>query len=216
MNLYLKLIIVLHYLLSSGSASDFAFFSHYMGRPPTQAITLVADAINHRQSTLSDINNAIQRLHDPTVFDDELRSLNEKANRLVRERRAWEFKIKELGGPDYLTQNRNRYRYFGRAVELPEAKEELGRQRETSKQRQDSTKFNEKQYNKAKDALDKQIASFDEYYFNGTIIATLLNKENTEVSTNNSQWSKEMPSNEELEQQIVKLRREELLKRLRK
>jgi pre-mRNA-splicing factor ISY1 len=65
-----------------------------------------------------------------------IRDLNDTCNRLLREKRAWEYRIKELGGPDYTRGGTKMfdplarelpglrgYRYFGKARELPGVKE---------------------------------------------------------------------------------------------
>ena len=36
-----------------------------------------------------------------SLNDFQIRDLNDEINRLMREKRHWEYRIKELGGPDY-------------------------------------------------------------------------------------------------------------------
>lgn len=70
------------------------------------------------------------------LSDFEVRDLNDKINKLLREKYAWEKRIIELGGPDYrrrvvqLIDKQGKevpgakgYKYFGKAQKLPGVKE---------------------------------------------------------------------------------------------
>lgn len=76
-----------------------------------------------------------------SLSEFQVRDMNDQINRLMRERRAWEHRITELGGPNYRVippkamQSMNNdpimgahggYRYYGRAKDLPGVKELFG------------------------------------------------------------------------------------------
>jgi hypothetical protein len=66
----------------------------------------------------------------------QVRELNDEINRMFKTKYHWEFRIRELGGPDYIRKRpkvldadgrevpgTRGYKYFGRARELPGVKE---------------------------------------------------------------------------------------------
>lgn len=119
------------------------------GRPrATQQCTDVASATRFRAQTLREIARDLTRIHDPLLTEYQVRDINDTLNRLLRERRAWEYRIKQLGGPDYTsgttttaggsgdtdTVTVKGYKYFGRARELPDVVQLL-QEAETEKKR---------------------------------------------------------------------------------
>ena len=106
------------------------------GRPrATQQCTDVPSATRFRAQTLREITRGLTRIHDPLLTEYQVRDINDTLNRLLRERRAWEYRIKQLGGPDYISGTTTGggvaggdtdmvtvkgYKYFGRARELPD------------------------------------------------------------------------------------------------
>lgn len=89
-----------------------------------------------RGQVMQEINSKVTKLHDEMISDYQIRDLNDDVNKLFREKTAWEYRIKELGGPNYLKFssqthsqlardqfNIRNYRYFGRAKELKEVKQ---------------------------------------------------------------------------------------------
>ena len=78
------------------------------------------------------VSNIIEAL----LGEQRIRDLNDEINKLIRERRRWEDRVKELGGPDYKRSGSRLfeadgtevpgtrgYKYFGAARELPGVKE---------------------------------------------------------------------------------------------
>ena len=77
------------------------------------------------------------KIQDESLSDFQVRDINDEINALMREKHAWERRIRELGGPNYsrggagVTDGQGRevpgggrgYRYFGRAKNLPGVKE---------------------------------------------------------------------------------------------
>jgi pre-mRNA-splicing factor ISY1 len=90
-----------------------------------------------RQQVFREINNLVTRIQHPGLNEEQLREMNDEINELLREKKRWEYRIKELGGRNYLQASKlvdnqgnlisdtRDYKYFGRAKELPEAKKLL-------------------------------------------------------------------------------------------
>lgn len=103
-----------------------------------------------RSQVISEIGNSISKIQDTGLTDDAVRDLNDKINRLIREKTRWEYRIRDLGGPDYIQRSKQivkslknssdeeslinngievpgskGYKYFGRARELNDVKELL-------------------------------------------------------------------------------------------
>ncbi|KAG6147977.1 NineTeen Complex (NTC) component [Claviceps purpurea] len=90
-----------------------------------------------RGQVLKEISRKVSRIHEPVLSDYQIRDLNDEINKLMREKHMWEIQIRNLGGPNYLrTGGRiydeagreipgggKGYKYFGRAKELPGVKE---------------------------------------------------------------------------------------------
>jgi pre-mRNA-splicing factor ISY1 len=106
-----------------------------------QSVTSLPQAEKWRSTVLSEISVKLTRISDPVTNDFVLRELNESLNKLFREKRAWEYQIKSLGGNDYINFGKDLsntgvvgsytdesgkavtgYRYFGRAKDLPDVK----------------------------------------------------------------------------------------------
>lgn len=96
-----------------------------------------------RKQVVQEISQKVLKIQDPVLSDYQLRDLNDEINKLMRERGAWEYRIKELGGPDYRGTNNaggavmiRGYRYYGRAKELPGVKELLQKQIDERKEKE--------------------------------------------------------------------------------
>lgn len=114
-------------------------------------VTTLKDAEFWRQQTFKDISMKVSRIQNPGLSDYEVRELNDEINSLLREKGRWEFRIKELGGKNYMKSSRildnegrdiagtRGYKYFGRARNLPgvkeylESKDTLSHQKSSSK-----------------------------------------------------------------------------------
>lgn len=141
-----------------------------------QLVESLPQAEKWRTVVLSEISIRLTRIQDPTISDFLVRELNEELNKLFREKRAWEYHVKSLGGNDYLLQgNLNAtgilvpndplgvkgYRYFGRAKELPDVKRLLEADANAK-----SGKRNEKLVKLSKDAKNKEReANLDLSYY---------------------------------------------------
>lgn len=110
-----------------------------------QKVSTLKDAEAWRKQVLTEINQKVMKIQDVSLSDYQLRDLNDEINKLMRERVAWEYRIKELGGADYKMSSSSKiaggvvirgYRYFGRAKELPGVKELLEKQQTEQKEKQ--------------------------------------------------------------------------------
>lgn len=90
--------------------------------------------IQNRQQIAREISRKLGQLQDEAMGPVELKLLNDEVNALIQNFDNWNYRVRELGGnkhrekKDFYDQGieyvHNRpYRYFGRAKELPEAKD---------------------------------------------------------------------------------------------
>ncbi|EDQ89646.1 uncharacterized protein MONBRDRAFT_32310 [Monosiga brevicollis MX1] len=94
------------------------------------------DAEKFRRDIIYEFSQGLQKIQNAGLGEYRLRDLNDELNRLLREKKHWEYRIVELGGADY-TQTNQRfldsegrmvqgnfgYKYFGAARELPGVRE---------------------------------------------------------------------------------------------
>lgn len=95
-----------------------------------QSVESLPQAEKWRQTVVTEISVNLTKINDPTLPESEIRLLNDTLNKLHREKRAWEYHIKKLGGNDYISYgsqvqglNIKGTRYYGRARELAEVKQ---------------------------------------------------------------------------------------------
>eukprot|EP00842_Homolaphlyctis_polyrhiza_P001519 jgi/Hompol1/2368/HPOL_005969-RA len=93
------------------------------------------DAERWRRELIREISRKIDHINDSGLSDFQVRDLNDEINNMMRDKRRWEYRIKELGGTDFSRRpgavdvmgktvpGTKGYRYFGRAKELPGVKE---------------------------------------------------------------------------------------------
>lgn len=104
-------------------------------RPPSaNMVSSIGEADKWRRDLIREIQRKVERMSDATLTEFELRDMNDEINKLLRHKRSWEYRIKELGGPDYTRMigtieiqgktvpGTKGYRYFGRALTLPGVK----------------------------------------------------------------------------------------------
>ncbi|XP_003388122.1 PREDICTED: pre-mRNA-splicing factor ISY1 homolog [Amphimedon queenslandica] len=89
-----------------------------------------------RFNIIGEISRKVTQIQNPGLGEFRIRDLNDEINKLIREKRHWEERILELGGPDYnrhgpkmidhegkeVPGNRG-YKYFGAARDLPGVRE---------------------------------------------------------------------------------------------
>jgi len=94
------------------------------------------DAERWRQQTIRDISKSVTAIQNAGLGEFRIRDLNDHINKLLREKKHWENRIRELGGKSYSSKgakmldregkevpgNRG-YKYFGAARDLPGVRE---------------------------------------------------------------------------------------------
>lgn len=103
------------------------------------------DAEKFRKDILQEIGEGVRKIQNAGMGEHAIRDLNDRINKLLREKFHWNRRIKELNGPDYNALERRQarevddlqqsslrgsggYRYFGAARDLPGVKELFERQ----------------------------------------------------------------------------------------
>jgi len=101
----------------------------------------VDEAQKWRRDILKDIGRKVMDIQNDGLGEGRIRELNDGINKLFREKRHWERRIKDLGGPDFarnaapvtdsdgtIVAGSKGYYYFGAARKLPSVKELLEQQ----------------------------------------------------------------------------------------
>ncbi|GAB5589655.1 NineTeen Complex (NTC) component [Umbelopsis nana] len=129
-----------------------------------------------RRQVLSEISRKVSKIQDAGLSDYQVRDLNDEINKLMREKLAWEHRIKELGGPDYLkigpklmdqegkeVPGNRGYKYFGRAKDLPGVRElfEQEAPEPAKKTRQDLYRNVDADYYGYRDEEDGEILEYE-------------------------------------------------------
>lgn len=107
----------------------------------------ITDAEKWRREIINEISNEVMLIQNAGLGVHKIRDMNDHINKLLREKRHWERRIIELGGPNYFRAPETKfdgeevpgtrhYKYFGAARDLPGvrelfAKPEQGKARKT-------------------------------------------------------------------------------------
>ena len=88
------------------------------------------EAEKWRGTIIKDISRNVSEIQNASLGEHRIRDINDRINKLFREKRHWERRIKELGGKDYSKSNKGyggyghgAYLYFGAAKDLPGVRE---------------------------------------------------------------------------------------------
>lgn len=92
----------------------------------------ISDCDKWRQDIIKEICDKVTDIQNAGLGEFKIRALNDEINQLLQEKRQWDRRIKELGGPDYAKLERKMYdrdgielpgsggyKYFGAAKDLP-------------------------------------------------------------------------------------------------
>ncbi|GMM34295.1 Isy1 protein [Saccharomycopsis crataegensis] len=161
--------------LEDKRALDLGYININKLRRPRNVATVkdVKMAEKWRGQVNQEINSKILKLYDDMINDYQIRDLNDQVNKLFREKSAWEYRIKELGGPNYMkfSSHTNKdefvvrnYRYFGRAKELKEVKQLIQLRNKEMGEMHKKSKNSELEYFNKKLVYDKQNKISFEYY----------------------------------------------------
>lgn len=127
-----------------------------------------------RSVVLGEISTRLSKINDPAANDYQVRDLNDELNKLYKEKRAWEYHIRDLGGQDYILSSQsdgltgvevNGYRYFGRAKDLPDIKKILEDRRQSKKTQGDKKlqkQLEEKRVRARNARLDEEYFGYEE------------------------------------------------------
>jgi len=96
----------------------------------------VQDAERWRQQTIRDISKSVTAIQNAGLGEFRIRDLNDHINKLLREKKHWENRIRELGGKSYSSKGAKMldregkevpgnkgYKYFGASKDLPGVRE---------------------------------------------------------------------------------------------
>ena len=91
------------------------------------------EAEKWRGTIIKDISRNVSEIQNASLGEHRIRDINDRINKLFREKRHWERRIKDLGGKDYGKYNKGyggyghgAYLYFGAAKDLPGVRELFG------------------------------------------------------------------------------------------
>ncbi|KAF4792516.1 Pre-mRNA-splicing factor ISY1 like protein [Turdus rufiventris] len=89
-----------------------------------------------RRQIIGEISKKVAQIQNAGLGEFRIRDLNDDINKLLREKGHWEYRIRELGGPDYARigpkmldhegkeiPGNGGYKYFGAAKDLPGVRE---------------------------------------------------------------------------------------------
>eukprot|EP01083_Nonionella_stella_P057631 151209_1 len=95
----------------------------------------LSEAEKWRHQIIREISKAVTEIQNASIGEHRIRDLNDKINKLLREKGHWERQIQNLGGPNYAKvsvpmggraiEGPGGYMYFGAAKELPGVRELL-------------------------------------------------------------------------------------------
>ena len=84
------------------------------------------EAEKWRGTIIKDISRNVAEIQNASLGEHRIRDINDRINKLFREKRHWERRIRNLGGKDYNKSNKGyggyghgAYLYFGAAKDLP-------------------------------------------------------------------------------------------------
>lgn len=91
------------------------------------------EAEKWRLQIINEVSNLVLLIQNAGLGEFKIRDMNDHINKLLREKRHWERRIIELGGPNYLSAPQKfdgedepgprNYKYFGAARDLPGVRE---------------------------------------------------------------------------------------------
>ena len=73
----------------------------YREIPEINKVTSLQDCEKMRTEVLKSISKMVSDIQNAGLGEHRIRELNDEINKAIREKNAWENRIKELGGPDY-------------------------------------------------------------------------------------------------------------------
>jgi pre-mRNA-splicing factor ISY1 len=178
-----------------------------------KSVADLKEAEHWRHQVFQEISKKVVQIQNPSLSEYQIKELNDEINLLIKEKGRWEYRIKELGGKNYmqaskLVDNQGRelsnlrtWKYFGRAKELAESKDpEL----ELSVSKLDQDEIEEKYTLNAQYYGFKSPFHMDKVKHIPMELSPLENALFYPIS---------IPTREEIEQVLLERKKQELLKR---
>ncbi|KAI8929306.1 Isy1-like splicing factor [Entophlyctis helioformis] len=125
------------YRFREAQRAEFGASTGKFDKRPRSAMMVddLKEAEKWRRDLLREMARKLDRIKDESLTEFQVRDLNDEINKMLREKRQWEYRVRDLGGTDYLFRKgiyeiegevvpgTKGYRYFGRAKTLPGIKE---------------------------------------------------------------------------------------------
>uniref|UniRef100_A0A6B2LFM6 Pre-mRNA-splicing factor ISY1 n=1 Tax=Arcella intermedia TaxID=1963864 RepID=A0A6B2LFM6_9EUKA len=202
--------------------------------------TNVSDGEKWRLQVIKEISKHVLHIQNESLEEHKIRDLNDHINKLMREKQHWEHRIAELGGPNHFSgpsvteeaeesaiRAAGGYYYFGAAKNLPGVSELLKprKQEEGKRTRYDMYQGIDADYYGYRDdddglleeleaAKEKKLRQEALTDWDMNQISKGLNLPHPEVPSAKSHISHvELPSDVEIEQMLLKKRKEELMRK---
>ncbi|KAF9108909.1 NineTeen Complex (NTC) component [Mortierella sp. AM989] len=202
-------------------------------------VTSLAEAEKWRRNVIGDISKKVSKIQDSSLSDFQIRDLNDEINKLMREKYRWEQQIKDLGGVDYRitgpktldsqgkeVPGARGYKYFGRAKELPGVKELFQPQPLNLKEKTRAELYRniDADYYGYRDEEDGTLLEFEKEQEDIAMAKALEHADDEEDSERNmdvdgqtektqSLGTLYVPSQKEVEEYLVKRRKQAILDR---
>ena len=137
-------VLVRYQELQAEEAGGYKDYSRYKRPTKVSSVRTLKEAQEWKKQLVGEIKSKTSRIYDPSLNDVQLTELNDELNELFKENTQWDWHISNrLGGGKWnkakgqLVGGQILFgkRYFGRAMELPEAKELLRKEKEQQQER---------------------------------------------------------------------------------
>ncbi|EDK46988.1 hypothetical protein LELG_05169 [Lodderomyces elongisporus NRRL YB-4239] len=191
-----------------------------------QRVKSLPQAEKWRSIVLGEISSKLTEINDPSVNNLRIQELNDDLNKLVKDKRTWEYRIKELGGNDYLRSKditstglcSEGIWYFGRAKLLVDKKNvDLNTTTNTTKVEQ---RLKGKPLKQELSIMTSRRKRLDDQYYGKMETKELLEYEQNRskelaIARTKPHFSLlDLPTNEQVKKWLVDKKREQLMKRL--
>lgn len=191
-----------------------------------QRVKSLPQAEKWRSIILGEISSKLTEINDPSVNNLRIQELNDDLNKLVKDKRTWEYRIKELGGNDYLRSKditstglcSDGIWYFGRAKLLVDEKNvDLNTTTNTTKVEQ---RLKGKPLKQELSIMASRRKRLDDQYYGKMETKELLEYEQNRskelaIARTKPHFSLlDLPTNEQVKKWLVDKKREQLMKRL--
>ena len=191
-----------------------------------QRVKSLPQAEKWRSIILGEISSKLTEINDPSVNNLRIQELNDDLNKLVKDKRTWEYRIKELGGNDYLRSKditstglcSDGIWYFGRAKLLVDEKNvDLNTTTNTTKVEQ---RLKGKPLKQELSIMTSRRKRLDDQYYGKMETKELLEYEQNRskelaIARTKPHFSLlDLPTNEQVKKWLVDKKREQLMKRL--